>query len=79
MNSSTTTATCIDDTQFMILCDCKKGFHIFGNGKDKFSNRIEHRCMAGHMCEYESYTITIDDTTERVDTLPRMKRKYRRR
>ena len=52
------------DTQFKYRCNCKKGFHLHGNGGDPFTNRVEHR--SSHCPEFDGeVNIHITDNTTR--------------
>ena len=67
------TAKWISPTQFRILCDCKRGYHTFGNMGDQHSYRLEHRCMVGHLCDkYSSCLVEINESTDKVEKFPRI-------
>eukprot|EP01050_Picozoa_sp_SAG11_P040042 SAG11_NODE_17184_length_525_cov_9.014085_1_plen_84_part_01 len=67
-------ASLIDDTQFIVYCDCTTGFHKFGNCRDQISNRIEYRGMFGHHCDkYTDCEAHITEHTLRIKQIPRSK------
>ena len=52
------------DTTFKYKCNCKKGFHVHGNGGDPFANRVESR--SSHCAEFKGeMRIHITDNTIR--------------
>ena len=68
MQILTTTATLITPTQFRIFCDCKRGYHTFGNCKDQHSHRTESRGTAGHHCDkYIDCLVEINESTKKVE------------
>ena len=60
------------DTVFKYRCNCKKGFHIHGNGGDPFTNRVESR--SSHCPEFDG-EVDIHITNNTIRKLKKYKSK----